>query len=324
MRTFLLTLLVLLLASTAVFAAPSDDSSFEAVLQAEVPELLEHSQDEFSTLQQLGANEPELAFAELEEHTSDELEQEDEMEQDEEFNNNEENEDASMLETESESELESESEAESDRHHKKHHHKKHHKKSHKKKHHHSSTPWHRDDDKQPVARRNAKITCIDGDCVRGTKVAKVKVGVNPTHQKKKPSKLDIALSAVKEEIMVRAKELHLEKDWSKKVAKLIDEYQQKLSKVTGNIAHLRGQTKALLRKKKQIQNVQIQQKLRYKLGLASEDLNRLQKQMEHIAGKENEFSDTEKQLKGTMAQLKNSLLKLRGQEVNKLASEGIH
>jgi len=77
-------------------------------------------------------------------------------------------------------------------------------------------------------------------------------------------------------------------------------------------------------KKKQIQNVQIQQKLRYKLSLAGEDLNRLQKQMEHIAGKENEFADTEKQLKGTMAQLKNSLLKLRGQEVNKLANEGIH
>jgi len=125
--------------------------------------------------------------------------------------------------------------------------------------------------------------------------------------------------------MVRAKELHLEKDWSKKVAKLIDEYQQKLSKVTGNISHLRGQTKALLRKKKKkIQNVQIKKKLRYKLSLASEDLNRLQKQMEHIAGKENEFADTEKQLKGTMAQLKNSLLKLRGQEVNKLAKEGIH
>jgi len=218
------------------------------------------------------------------------------------------------------------------KHHHKKHHRKHHKKSHKKKHHkkhHSSSqknpnPWHRDNKKQPVARNNAKITCIDGDCVRGTKVAKVKVGVNPVHQPKPKTKLDIALGAVKEEIMVRAKELHLEKDWSKKVAKLIDEYQQKLSKVTGNISHLRGQTKALLRKKKQIQNVQIQQKLRYKLSLASEDLNRLQKQMEHIAGKENEFADTEKQLKGTMAQLKNSLLKLRGQEVNKLAKEGIH
>jgi len=185
-------------------------------------------------------------------------------------------------------------------------------------------PWHRDNKKQPVARNNAKITCIDGDCVRGRKVHKVKPGSNPLKQKKKKTKLQIALAAVKEEIMVRVKKLHQEKDWSKKVATLIDEYQQKLAKVTGNISHLRSQTKALLRKKKQIQNVQIQGKLRYKLQLAQEDLNRLQKQMEHIAGKEHEFSDTEKQLKGTMAQLKNSLLRLRGQDVPRLAKEGIH
>lgn len=190
----------------------------------------------------------------------------------------------------------------------------------------SSTPapWHRSDKIQPVARNNAEIKCLDGDCTRATGVRKAKIGNHPNaNTKAPPSKLDIALGAVKEEIMVRAKELHLEKDWSKKVANLIEEYQQKLQKVTGNIVSLRAQTKALLRKKKQIQNVQVQNKLRYKLKLAQSDLNRLQKQMEHIAGKENEFSDTEKQLKGTMNALKNSLLKLRGQETKKLADEGI-
>jgi len=184
-------------------------------------------------------------------------------------------------------------------------------------------PWHRNPKNQPVKRTHKPIECLDGDCVRGVKVRKTKIGDHPNGKVKKPTKLDVALGAVKEEIMVRAKQLHKEKDWSKKVATLIDEYQQKLSKVTGNIIQLRAQTKALLRKKKQIQNVQIQNKLRYKLQLAQEDLNRLQKQMEYIGGKENEFSDTEKQLKGTMNALKNSLLKLRGQETQQLANEGI-
>jgi len=185
-------------------------------------------------------------------------------------------------------------------------------------------PWHRSDKNQPVSRNNAEIKCLDGDCTRATKVKKAAVGTHPNADTKPPpSKLDIALGAVKEEIMVRAKELHLEKDWSGKVATLIDEYQQKLQKVNNNIVSLRVQTKALLRKKKQIQNVQVQNKLRYKLKLAQSDLNRLQKQMEHIAGKENEFTDTEVQLKNTMNALKNSLLKLRGQEPKKLLAEGI-
>jgi len=185
-------------------------------------------------------------------------------------------------------------------------------------------PWHRSHHNQPVNRsRGKEIQCLDGDCTRAHGVRKARIGHHPNANTKKVGKLEIALGAVKEEIMVRAKELHKEKDWSKKVAHLIDEYQQKLAKVDGNIVHLRAQTKALLRKKKQIQNVQVQNKLRYKLQLAQADLNRLQKQMEHIAGKENEFSDTEKQLKGTMNALKNSLLKLRGQETQKLEAEGI-
>lgn len=188
----------------------------------------------------------------------------------------------------------------------------------------ASTPWHRDVSKQPVARSAGEIECLDGDCTRAVKVNKAAVGSHPNADTKAPpSKLDIALSAVKEEIMVRAKELHLEKEWSKKVSVLIEEYQTKLAKVSNNIVNLRSQTKALLRKKKQIQNVQIQNKLRYKLQLAQADLNRLQKQMEHIAGKENEFADTERQLKDTMHQLKNSLLKLRGQEPKKLEAEGL-
>jgi len=185
-------------------------------------------------------------------------------------------------------------------------------------------PWHRDTTKQPVNRNGGDIQCLDGDCTRATKVHSVKVGSYAAQARKKPTtKLDLALAAVKEEIMVRAKELHLEKDWTKKVAGLIDEYQQKLQKVSSNIVQLRTQTKALLRKKKQIQNVMVQNKLRAKLKLATADLNRLQKQMEHIAGKENEFAETEKSLKDTMNALKNSLYKLRGQEPQKLEAEGI-
>jgi len=180
---------------------------------------------------------------------------------------------------------------------------------------------------QPINRhkRNgiSSIECLDGDCARAVKAKKVKVGSNPVAEPKQPSKLDMALAATREEIMVRAKELHKEKAWAKKVEGLIAEYQSKLNKVTSNIDKLRTQTKSLLKKKKQIQNIQVQNKLKEKLSVAQADLNRLSKQMNHIHGKENEFADTEKKLKDTMGQLKNSLLKLRGQSAKKAAYEGI-
>jgi len=281
-----LILLVLVCVALLGFTAAQD---FEHELASVEPELAEHSPESFMTLTDLGESiAPESSFAQLSEHTSSEGETETETED--------------ATETEETDSAMMEVSAEAD----------------------SATPWHRSDKNQPVARNNAEITCLDGDCTRATKVRKAAVGTHPNaNTAPPPSKLDIALGAVKEEIMVRAKELHLEKDWSKKVANLIDEYQQKLGKVTNNIVSLRVQTKALLRKKKQIQNVQVQNKLRYKLKLAQADLNRLQKQMEHISSKENEFSDTEKQLKNTMNALKNSLLKLRGQEPKKLLAEGI-
>jgi len=257
---------------------------FENALSAEAPELVESSPDSFMTLSSLSAEEdPAQSFAEIASEAAPAAE--------------------ATTSTPAATQALIEEKADSKN---------------------PNLPWHRSDRNQPVARRNAEIKCLDGDCTRAIGVRKAKIGHHPNaNTKPPPTKLDIALGAVKEEIMVRAKELHKEKDWSQKVATLIDEYQQKLSKVSNNIVLLRTQTKALLRKKKQIQNVQVQNKLRHKLKLAQADLNRLQKQMEHIAGKENEFSDTEKQLKGTMNALKNSLLKLRGQEPQKLVQEGI-
>jgi hypothetical protein len=286
-RVFLVLLVVCALTIAGVRAEEED---FESALAAEAPELASVEPTQLQTLHSLGlGDEPEASFAELdsERHDVDEESNHAESESDEST------EDANLMEVNAESSE-------------------------------TTTPWHRSDNNQPVARNNAEITCLDGDCTRATKVKKAAVGTHPNaNTKPPPTKLDIALGAVKEEIMVRAKELHLEKDWSTKVANLIDEYQQKLQKVNNNIVSLRVQTKALLRKKKQIQNVQVQNKLRYKLKLAQSDLNRLQKQMEHIAGKENEFTDTEVQLKNTMNALKNSLLKLRGQEPKKLLAEGI-
>lgn len=278
--------LLILLVVLAACIGLTQASDFESALAAEVPELAERSADTFLTLNDLGESEqPEVAFTEM----ASDAKQETEAAAETDTEAKSESDDNAMLEVGSD-----------------------------------PLPWHRSDVIQPVARKNAEITCIDGDCTRAIKVKKAKIGDHPNaNTKPPPSKLDIALGAVKEEIMVRAKELHKEKDWAKRVAQLIDEYQQKLAKVTGNIAHLRAQTKELLRKKKQIQNVQVQNKLRYKLELAQSDLNRLMKQMEHIAGKENEFSDTEKELKSTMNALKASLLKLRGQDPKKLAKEGI-
>jgi len=285
MSSTLLVVFALLAMLLVGAAANQEQGTFETELAAEVPDLAEPAGESFMRLGDLAIEEdPAESFAELDSSA----ETEDESEESSEAEAEEQAEEPALLEMASEK------------------------------------PWHRSNANQPVARNKAEITCIDGDCTRATKVRRAAVGTHPNaNTKPKPDKLSVALGAVKEEIMVRAKELHLEKDWSKKVAGLIDQYQQKLLKVNNNIVALRAQTKALLRKKKQIQNVQVQRKLRYKLKLAQSDLNRLQKQMEHIAGKENEFADTERNLKNTMNALKNSLLKLRGQEPKKLLAEGI-
>jgi len=316
----LLALLAAVLLASGPLRALAAADNFDAELASEAPELVEHAAHEFVTLADMGESEdPAASFAELD------AEQHADVEHQEEHNEAEaeapHDEERALIETSAEADSAAEAEAHSQRKAKT---SKSGKSSKSSKSKGASKPWHRDDKEQPVARNNAEITCIDGDCTRATKVKKAKIGDHPSqHTKPPPGKLEIALGAVKEEIMVRAKQLHKEKVWAAKVAKLIDEYQQKLHKVDGNIVELRVQTKALLRKKKQIQNVQVQNKLRYKLKLAQADLNRLQKQMEHIAGKENEFADTEKQLKGTMNALKNSLLKLRGQEPKRLEAEGI-
>jgi len=291
-RTLLiLALLIAILSFALANQVEQPQDEFDNELAAEAPELIESSPSSFLTLSSMSVEtDPESSFAQLGETE----EQQQEEENQEEAEQDQEQEDETALIEESN------------------------------KPHNPNLPWHRSDKNQPVARKNAEIKCLDGDCTRATGVKKAKIGHHPNQSTPKPpTKLDVALSAVKEEIMVRAKELHKEKDWSKKVASLIDDYQQKLQKVNNNVVSLRAQTKALLRKKKQIQNVQVQNKLRYKLKLAQADLNRLQKQMEHIAGKENEFTDTERQLKTTMNALKNSLLKLRGQEPQKLVAEGI-
>jgi len=286
-----------------------------AIEESEVPDINPAS---FETLEDIDSKGVETAFAEVDSQADNEneMDAENEVEGEFEAENENENENEMELDNENESELDAESELEAD----------------------SEDaafiesesarkPWHRAHN-QPINRhkRNGikNIECLDGDCVRAAKSPDVKVGSNPVAEPKKMSKLDLALAATKEEIMIRAKELHKEKDWAKKVEKLIGEYQEKFNKVTNNIDHLRKQTKALLKKKKQIQNIQVQNKLKEKLSVATSDLSRLQKQLSHIHTKENEFADTERQLKGTMGALKNSLLKLRGQNAKKAAYEGIN
>jgi len=131
-------------------------------------------------------------------------------------------------------------------------------------------------------------------------------------QRRKQDRLAAAMTAVKEEIMVRAKELRAEKQWTKEVESLMKDYSKKVKKVNQNIDTLKAQTKDLLKKKKQIQNAQIQEKLVEKLKVAKVDLNKLQKQMDHIKNKEEEFSSTEAALKKTMDSLKGHLTKLKG------------
>jgi len=166
---------------------------------------------------------------------------------------------------------------------------------------------------QPVGRHSrGSFGCKGGGCSIAKQGRRNKPSGHKSNPRYKIDKLSVAFQAIKEDIMQNASDLRSEKKWSRAVKKLVGMYRQKMSKVSEHVTELKKETRNLLRKKRQIQNAQIQRKLTRKLRYAQADMLLLQKQLAHITNKESEFSATEKNLKETMRQLRLHLRKLRG------------
>lgn len=126
------------------------------------------------------------------------------------------------------------------------------------------------------------------------------------------SKLDNALDAVKSDIVSKVHEIDEEKQWVESVKKIIDHYEKKITRVEANISQLRDDVKRLYRKKKQIENLKLQNQLEAKLRDANSDLNTLQSALSHVKAKADEFSKTRDEIMSTITNINTQLSRLRG------------
>jgi len=131
------------------------------------------------------------------------------------------------------------------------------------------------------------------------------------------AKLNLALAAVKEDILSTNKQITDERKWVIAVAKIIASYNDKMKRVEAHIIALRKEMKALYRKKKQIENLKLQKALEAKLKEARDELSVLTNSLKHVAVKQGELNRSGMDLRQTIAGIQAQLAKLRGQQLRK-------
>jgi len=131
------------------------------------------------------------------------------------------------------------------------------------------------------------------------------------------AKLDLALAAVKEDILSTNKQITDERKWVIAVAKIIASYNDKMKRVEAHIIALRKEMKSLYRKKKQIENLKLQRALEAKLKEAKAELATLTSSLKHVSVKQGELNRSGSDLRLTIAGIQAQLAKLRGQQLRK-------
>jgi len=145
----------------------------------------------------------------------------------------------------------------------------------------------------------------------------------PAGNKKPKDKLDVALAAIKQDIMVRNRQLEEEKNWVGEVHKITEQYNKKVHRVEADIVKTRNQVKELFKKKKQVENLKIQRQLEEKLKDATSDLSTLQQALHHVKSKSQEFEKTKQEIKKTIYGIHTQLAKLKGEKPKVLAPTDI-
>jgi len=132
--------------------------------------------------------------------------------------------------------------------------------------------------------------------------------------KQPKDKLDVALAAIKQDIMVRNRQLQEEKNWVAEVRKVTEQYNKKVHRVSADIIKTRSEVKSLFKKKKQIENLKIQRQLEAKLKDANSDLTTLLQALHHVKSKASEFDKTKQEIKKTIYTIHTQLAKLKGEK----------
>jgi len=135
-------------------------------------------------------------------------------------------------------------------------------------------------------------------------------------------KLDSALEAVKEDIMINSKKIADEKKWVKAVTKITASYEEKVKRVEEHIIVLRKEQKKLFTKKKQLENLKLQRRLEAKLRDANDELSALQESLKHVVLKNEELNKSHMELRATIINIENQLAKLKGEDAKMKEGEG--
>merc|ERR1719231_1019777 len=133
-----------------------------------------------------------------------------------------------------------------------------------------------------------------------------------TQYAKNKDKLDLALDAVKEDIIKKSKQIESESKWVKDVEEIVRTYGQKMDRVRENVNNMRIEVKGLYKKKKQLENLKLQKSLESKLAEAHDDMQTLQSALAHVKSKTEEFTRTRGEVQKTIKDIKAHLDRLRG------------
>jgi len=147
-------------------------------------------------------------------------------------------------------------------------------------------------------------------------------GINGKMMDPEEAKLNLALEAVKEDILSTNKQINDERRWVIAVSKIIKSYNKKMQRVEAHIIALRKEMKSLYRKKKQIENLKLQRALQAKLKEAKAELKTLKNSLSHVARKQGELNKSGRDLRQTIAGIQGQLAKLRGQRMYKKCKAG--
>eukprot|EP00466_Bigelowiella_natans_P011874 jgi/Bigna1/90118/estExt_fgenesh1_pg.C_620130 len=125
------------------------------------------------------------------------------------------------------------------------------------------------------------------------------------------SQMKAALADLKDEIVMTVHQIKDEKKWVHDVFKIVEEYNQKIKRVAGNVKYLQKKIQKLLLKKKQIENMILQNKLTAKLKEATKDLRVLNNALENVGTKKQKFEQSKNDVKGTIQSIKQQIEKLQ-------------
>lgn len=134
--------------------------------------------------------------------------------------------------------------------------------------------------------------------------------------------LDAALLQIKDDVVLEATDLKHELEWIKEVDVMLASYQAKKTKVTTDVEDLRGKLKVLLKKKRQLENLKIQQQLQTQLESARADLGTLDGALSAVEDKQSEFVVTKSDVEATISKISGALETLQGEEAKSEAAKG--